>query len=101
MNSMSGNPKNGPAFKCQSSAKGEEIFHPFWGLITPVCKQTMVAHANHQAPCHPPEHGRGEKCFAREKKERQNSPGVKRHHECCRFPVNLVVTTVSFQSFNL
>src|SRR5579863_501589 len=60
MNAMRGYPENRSAFKSQSCARSEDIFHPLRSSVTAMGEQPMVAHTDAQASRNPPQKHRYE-----------------------------------------
>src|SRR5947209_17594953 len=93
MNAVRCHPENRTALKDEGSANCQKIFHPLWGLITAMCKQAVVAHADSQAARNPPEDARGKKRFPCEKKQCGDGAHVEGEHETRGYPIDLVVAT--------
>src|SRR5882724_6407915 len=63
MNAMSRDPENRSALERQRRAPGEEVFDPFWSLVSAMGYKPMIAHADAKAPGNPPEEHRNEECL--------------------------------------
>src|SRR5581483_7245293 len=100
MNAVRCYPEDRSAFQRQGAADSQEILHPLRSLVPAMGKQAMIAHANSQASCDPPERERGNQGLPGEKEKRRHRAGVKCNHECGSDPVNLVVFARAFQRFH-
>src|SRR6266446_2204024 len=68
MNAMGRDPENRPTLERQRRAPGEEVFDPFWSLVSPMGQQPVIAHADAKAPGNPPQEHGNEECLPRKEK---------------------------------
>src|SRR6266446_299060 len=102
MNAVRGHPENWSAFESERGADSQKILHPLRRLVAAVREQAMIAHADAQAPRHPPQEHGDEQCLPREEEKRRHSADVKRRHERRRHPIYFAVYRLSFfQAFQL
>jgi hypothetical protein len=71
---MGRNPEYWSTFQSQRAAHRQDIFHPSGRLITAMCQQPMVSHADAKAPSDPPQHHRDHECLPAKKKSAAKAP---------------------------
>ena len=79
VHAMRRHPGDRAAFEGQSSANGEEVFHPFRCLVAPMREQPVVAHADAKTPNNPRKQYRQRKRLPSEEKQGYDPTDV----ECC------------------
>jgi hypothetical protein len=83
-------PVDRPTFKGQRPAERQKIFYGFRRLVAPVRQEAVKAHADAQAPRHPPEHGSRNHGLPAKGEERGHCGQVKDHHPDAGRPVDFL-----------
>jgi hypothetical protein len=86
MLAVGGDPEDGAAFESEGGADGEEVLHPFGSFVTAMGEEAMVAHADAEASCYPPEEHGYKEGLPVEHEESSDGSDVERNHDEERQP---------------